>query len=96
MLNESEEQSLWLFMKWVAIDGVFLFGLPSMRIPWMEWSSTTMLMLFMVHAFADAMLMFQLLGVIAVLSVSLCPNDLCNEVKGVRELTRQIVAAIRV
>ena len=60
MLNESDEQSLWLFMKWVAIDGVFLFGLPSMRIPWMEWSSSTMLVLFMVHAFADAMLMFRI------------------------------------
>ena len=60
MLNESDEQSLWLFMKWVAIDGVFLFGLPSMRIPWMEWSSTTMLILFMGHALADAMLMFRI------------------------------------
>ena len=60
MLNESDEQSLWLFMKWVAIDGVFLFGLPSMRIPWMEWSSSTMLLLFMMHALGNAMLMFRI------------------------------------
>lgn len=58
-LQESEEQSLWLFMKWVAIDGVFLFGLPGLRIPWLEWSSVTMTMIFMAHAFADGMLMFR-------------------------------------
>ena len=60
MLNESEEQSLWLFMKWVAIDGIFLFGLPGLRIPWLEWSSSTMLLLFLGHALADAMLMFRI------------------------------------
>lgn len=58
-LQESEEQSLWLFMKWVAIDGVFLFGLPGLRIPWLEWSSMTMTLIFLVHAFADGMLMFR-------------------------------------
>lgn len=25
-LKEEETESLWLFMKWVAFDGVFLFG----------------------------------------------------------------------
>lgn len=59
-LQESEEQSLWLFMKWVAIDGIFLFGLPSMRIPWLEWSSSTMLLLFSAHAFTDGMMMFRI------------------------------------
>ncbi|KAK4497196.1 hypothetical protein PRZ48_011646 [Zasmidium cellare] len=58
-LQESEEQSLWLFMKWVAIDGVFLFGLPGLRIPWLEWSSMTMTLIFLAHAFADGMLMFR-------------------------------------
>ncbi|KAF2166240.1 hypothetical protein M409DRAFT_66723 [Zasmidium cellare ATCC 36951] len=58
-LQESEEQSLWLFMKWVAIDGVFLFGLPGLRIPWLEWSSLTMTLIFLAHAFADGMLMFR-------------------------------------
>jgi nucleoporin POM152 len=60
LLTESEEQSLWLFMKWVVIDGTFLFGLPGLRIPWLEWSSSTMVLLFCVHAFADAMLMFRI------------------------------------
>jgi nucleoporin POM152 len=59
-LNESEEQSLWLFMKWVAIDGFFLFGLPGLRIPWLEWTTWTMTMLFCIHAVADAMLMFRI------------------------------------
>ncbi|EME40183.1 hypothetical protein DOTSEDRAFT_28091 [Dothistroma septosporum NZE10] len=58
-LQESEEQSLWLFMKWVAMDGIFLFGLPSMRIPWLEWNPATMTLLFLAHAFADGMLMFR-------------------------------------
>ncbi|KAI5361404.1 hypothetical protein Slin15195_G125180 [Septoria linicola] len=59
-LIDAEEQSLWLFMKWVAIDGVFLFGLPGMRIPWLEWSSATMTLIFLAHALADGMLMFRI------------------------------------
>ena len=59
-LDDSEEQSLWLFMKWVAIDGIFLFGLPRLRIPWLEWSASTMMLLFFSHAVADGMLMFRI------------------------------------
>jgi len=59
-LQDSEEQSLWLFMKWLFIDGTFLFGLPSMRIPWLEWQSQTTLLIFLAHAAIDAMLMFQI------------------------------------
>lgn len=59
-LQDAEEQSLWLFMKWVAIDGVFLFGLPGLQIPWLEWSSATMTLIFAAHAFADGMLMFRI------------------------------------
>ena len=59
-LQDSEEQSLWLFMKWLFIDGIFLFGLPSMRIPWLEWQSQTTLLMFLAHAAIDAMLMFQI------------------------------------
>jgi nucleoporin POM152 len=58
-LQDSEEQSLWLFMKWLLIDGTFMFGLPSLRIPWLEWEPQTMLGLFLVHAIMDGMLMFQ-------------------------------------
>nr|POE98300.1 nucleoporin [Quercus suber] len=59
-LQDSEEQSLWLFMKWVVLDGIVLFGLPSMRIPWLEWSSATMTLLFCAHAFTDGMMMFRI------------------------------------
>lgn len=58
-LQDSEEQSLWLFMKWLFIDGAFMFGLPSLRIPWLEWEPQTMLGLFLGHAIVDGMLMFQ-------------------------------------
>jgi nucleoporin POM152 len=59
-LKEEETESLWLFMKWVAFDGIFLFGLPELRIPWLEWSSATMLLLFLAHAALDAVLMFRI------------------------------------
>lgn len=59
-LYEDEAESLWLFMKWIAIDGIFLFGLPALRIPWLEWSSSVMTILFMGHAVIDTMLMFKI------------------------------------
>ncbi|KAJ9647106.1 hypothetical protein H2199_002092 [Coniosporium tulheliwenetii] len=59
-LNQEDTESLWLFMKWILIDGVFLFGLPSLRIPWLEWSSFVIITLFLVHAIVDGMLMFRL------------------------------------
>lgn len=59
-LQELDEQSLWLFMKWIALDGIWLFSLPSFRVPWLEWSSTTMTLLFCAHALADGMMMFRI------------------------------------
>lgn len=59
-LHNEEADSLWLFMKWVMIDGLFLFGLPVLRIPWLEWSTPTMVFLFLVHALVDGMLMFRI------------------------------------
>lgn len=59
-LQEEETESLWLFMKWVAFDGVFLFGLPELRIPWLEWSSGTMTILFLAHSILDGILMFRI------------------------------------
>jgi nucleoporin POM152 len=58
-LTLGEGESLWLFMKWVAIDGVFLYALPGFRIPWLEWSLVTMTVLFCGHAFLDFILMFR-------------------------------------
>lgn len=58
-LVSDETDSFRLFMKWVVIDGVVLYGLPGLRIPWLQWSSTTMTMLFALHAIADYVLMFR-------------------------------------
>lgn len=55
-----DTESLWLFMKWLTIDGIFLFGLPALRIPWLEWGSAVMAVLFMMHALLDGMLMFKI------------------------------------
>ena len=57
-LLSGQSDSLWLFMKWVSVDGAFLFGLPALRVPWMEWSSTTMTFVFLVHALVDSFMMF--------------------------------------
>ncbi|KAK3075617.1 hypothetical protein LTR53_000955 [Teratosphaeriaceae sp. CCFEE 6253] len=59
-LQDADEQSLWLFMKWIAIDGLWLFNLPNFRIPWLEWDSSTMVMLFTIHAILDGMMMFRI------------------------------------
>ncbi|KAL9089367.1 MAG: hypothetical protein Q9159_002583 [Coniocarpon cinnabarinum] len=59
-LHQDQEESFWLFLKWIAIDCTFLFGLPSLRVPWLEWSSTTMTVLFMFHSVLDAILMFRI------------------------------------
>ena len=55
-----EADSLWLFMKWVLIDSVVLYGLPGLRIPWLQWSSSTMTLLFVSHAILNAILMLRI------------------------------------
>ena len=58
-LVQDEADSFWLFIKWVAIDGVFLYGLPELHIPWLEWSSTVTTGIFLAHALINGMLMFR-------------------------------------
>lgn len=58
-LVQDEADSFWLFIKWVAIDGVFLYGLPELHIPWLEWSSTVTTGIFLAHAMINGMLMFR-------------------------------------
>lgn len=55
-----EADSLWLFMKWVLVDSVVLYGLPGLRIPWLQWSSSTMTLLFVSHAMLNAILMLRI------------------------------------
>lgn len=59
-LISDEADSLWHFMKWVAIDITFLYGLPGLRIPWLQWSSTTTTTVFLFHAVFNALLMFHI------------------------------------
>ncbi|MCJ1311027.1 hypothetical protein MMC25_004697 [Agyrium rufum] len=59
-LVTNEVDSLWFFMKWSAIDGLFLFGLPGLRVPWLEWSPSASTILFLAHAILDAILMFRI------------------------------------
>jgi nucleoporin POM152 len=59
-LVADDVDSFWLFIKWVAIDGVFLYGLPGMRIPWLEWSHPTITSIFLGHAIFNGMLMFRI------------------------------------
>jgi nucleoporin POM152 len=60
-LVEDEADSLWLFIKWVATDAVvFLYGLPALRIPWLEWSNPAIMSVFLVHAVLNGMLMFRI------------------------------------
>ncbi|KAK1753482.1 hypothetical protein QBC47DRAFT_325843 [Echria macrotheca] len=57
-LVEENAESFWLFLKWIAIDFAFLFGLPEMRIPWLELSQPFVVAIFLGHAVLNWMLMF--------------------------------------
>ncbi|KXH54177.1 hypothetical protein CSAL01_09767 [Colletotrichum salicis] len=59
-LVEDNDTSAWLFLKWVFIDFGFLFGLPEMRIPWLELSQPVATAIFLIHAFFNFMLMFNI------------------------------------
>ena len=71
-LVSDEAESLWLFMKWLAIDSVFLYGLPEFQIPWLQWSSSTTALLVILHTFFNALLMFR---IPVRLRISICPQD---------------------
>ena len=59
-LISEQSDSLWLFMKWVLIDGIFLYTLPELKVPWMSWSFTTTTLIFLCHATTTAILMFRI------------------------------------
>lgn len=72
--SSDELDSTWLFLKWVSIDALFFFGLPSLRIPWLEWAFSTSLAVFLLHAVINGFLMFHIPVPIAQLfrHLSLC------------------------
>jgi nucleoporin POM152 len=55
-----ELDSTWLFLKWASIDGIFLFGLQALRIPWLEWAFPTTLAIFLIHVVGNMFLMFRI------------------------------------
>lgn len=58
-LVQSNTESLWLFLKWTAIDGIFLYNVPSLRIPYLRWPFSITTTIFLVHTLLTGMLMFR-------------------------------------
>ncbi|KAF2086291.1 hypothetical protein K490DRAFT_74529 [Saccharata proteae CBS 121410] len=59
-LQTTETESWSLLLKWIVIDGAFMFGLPALKIPWLEWSLPTMTLLFFIHCLFDFMTMLRI------------------------------------
>lgn len=59
-LYSGEIDGFWLFTKWIGIDTVFLYTLSGLRIPWLEWSSSTFTALLLIHGVANWLLMFRI------------------------------------
>ncbi|KPM35762.1 Nucleoporin [Neonectria ditissima] len=57
---EDGETSWWLFLKWIFIDFSFLFGVPELRIPWLELSQPVVTTFFAIHLVINYMLMFNI------------------------------------
>ncbi|KAK5995752.1 Nuclear pore protein [Cladobotryum mycophilum] len=57
---EDGESSWWLFLKWTLIDFSFLYGLPELRIPWLELSQLVVTGFFTSHMIFNYMLMFNI------------------------------------
>lgn len=77
-LVSDEAESLWMFMKWLAIDSVFLYGLPELQIPWLQWSSSTTAILVILHSILNAFLMFRIPVRIAVRTITFEEKMLTN------------------
>ncbi|KAI1498429.1 hypothetical protein F5X99DRAFT_393500 [Biscogniauxia marginata] len=57
-MHEGNGSSFYYFCKWVFLDFVYLFSLPSLRIPWLELSSQTVVTAFILHFAFNWTLMF--------------------------------------
>ena len=71
-LVSDEAESFWLFLKWLAIDSIFLYGLPEFQIPWLQWSSSTTALLVILHTLLNALVMFR---IPVCLTISICYKD---------------------
>lgn len=59
-LVEEDTHSIGLFIKWSGIFALFMYGVPQLRIPWLEWSTSTSNLAFIIHAIFAGMLMFRI------------------------------------
>ena len=59
-LVHNDTESLSLFLRWILIDSVFLYGLPVLQIPWLQFSSLTTTFLVVLHILFSAFLMFRI------------------------------------
>ncbi|EMR63472.1 putative nucleoporin pom152 protein [Eutypa lata UCREL1] len=57
---EDNGSSFYFFTKWIFFDFVYLFTLPSLRIPWLELSNPAVLSIFSVHFLFNWLLMFNI------------------------------------
>lgn len=57
---EDGAESFWLGLKWAFIDVVFIFGLPELRIPWLELSWGVALFASVIHVVFDFILMLNI------------------------------------
>ncbi|KAJ9611604.1 hypothetical protein H2200_004788 [Cladophialophora chaetospira] len=57
---ENDLDSTWLFLKWIGIDAAFFVALPAFKIPWLEFSFLTTFTLWLLHAIANAFLMYKI------------------------------------
>ena len=59
LLGIEEVESFWMFMKWSFIDACFIFGVPLLDIPWLQWSNAVAVLFFAGHTAVDWMLMYR-------------------------------------
>ena len=52
--------SSWQFLKWCGIDATFFIALPALQIPWLEFSFSTTVTFWLLHAIANAFLMYRI------------------------------------
>lgn len=55
---EDNGSSFYFFSKWTLFDFIYLFTLPSLRIPWLELASPVVLAIFSLHFLFNWLLMF--------------------------------------
>lgn len=57
---ENDADSNWLLFKWAVLDAVFFFGLPELRIPWLELSSPFASAAWLFHVFVTLAMMYNI------------------------------------